>query len=137
MINVFKKNHAELGIEFDWLASDRFGRHGYFSTAGFGPIPQVLSEEEALVDDLFEKVIKLAKTNEPRIHVDVERNIGDWIAIAKRGFYAFDWRSRRSTYELIASPEAGACQPLPDEISRMLRMVALQVDFRETQVFSP
>ena len=38
------KKHDYLGVEFDWIATDLDGHIGYFSSAGFGPLPEQILE---------------------------------------------------------------------------------------------
>ncbi|MBV9493092.1 MAG: hypothetical protein JOZ54_02515 [Acidobacteria bacterium] len=40
-----RPTHRFLRVEFDWLAQDRDGMLGFFSTAGGGPIPKVLDSD--------------------------------------------------------------------------------------------
>jgi len=99
------------GIDCVWIASDRNGNLGAFVTGGVGPIPVlVLNSEWATVENVEEVVCQLPKVSEVRLLVSMKRP-DDFIAMAERGFFVYDWRdvhrtARESTYtyELIAVP---------------------------------
>jgi hypothetical protein len=98
-------DHPFLGDEFDWLAVDSTGAIGFFSTAGCGWIPEsVLTNAESFRDTL-KIVSKLPRLGEPeyRSNLPVAES-KDWLAVAARGIFAFDWNPYTDQYELVASP---------------------------------
>ena len=133
----FDSNHQYLGVEFDWLATDQSGQFGYFSTAGFGPVPSRLCRDDNAKYELYEVVVGLDEVGKPKTYTGRKGSIHDWVEIAKRGFYAFDWISSRKTYEIVASPGTGPGSTLPDEIIQLLGLVVLPIDFQESQIFRP
>jgi hypothetical protein len=98
-------NHQYLGSEFDFLASDSSGKIAYFSSAGFGPIPREVAELGARMYDLCEGVDSLPRVSQAA-EMSQKPNMGEWVAIAERGFYAYDWSHEDECYELVAQPYA-------------------------------
>lgn len=99
------------GVDCVWVASDRNGNLGAFVTGGVGPIPlQVLTDELVSIEDIEERLCELPKVSDLRLLVSMKRP-DDFICIAERGFFVYDWRdvhrtSHESThvYEPIAVP---------------------------------
>ena len=99
------------GIDCVWLAADDEGRVAAFVTAGIGPIPlTAMALGEEAVEDLEGSIVEMPRFSEARLLAKLPRP-DDFIAIAERGIFAFDWRDiHRSTvedtqcYELIAAP---------------------------------
>lgn len=96
-----RHTHRFLRAEFDWLAQDRDGVLGFFSTAGAGPIPEALESDGAAL--ALEDILALPKRGEA-VRVGGEGNVNEWIEIAERGIFAFDWSRETRRYELIAQP---------------------------------
>ena len=123
------------GREFDWFAVDSMGHVAHFSSAGFGPIPrQVLARlEEA--DDLPLRLLALPIIGSAKGHM--AGRIDDWLEMAKRGLYSFDWSSNR--YQLAATPSVALhTSALPAEWSTAWPVVRLRsVVFAQWQQFDP
>lgn len=97
-------NHEFLGSEFDWVAVDRNGVVGYFASAGAGWIPEsILSEAEPFWDSLS-VILSLPKISEVLNRCSSPHHILDWLEVAARGVFAFDWNHGTKRYELVASP---------------------------------
>ena len=96
--------HSGKGRELDWLGLDWRDNLGYFSTAGVGPIPVALAQSTEELHDLFERVMTLRVVDDARAVSPDATNIGDWLEVARRGFFAFDWNRHRSAYVLVAQP---------------------------------
>ena len=99
-------NRDFLGSEFDWLALDKDGNFGYFCTAGEGWIPDsVLANAEPFWDtaDIVATLPVIGKS-EPAF--TGTHNVNEWIQVADRGLYAFDWKRGTKRYELVARPTA-------------------------------
>lgn len=119
--------------EFDWLACDRAGRIGVFSTAGQGPLPDVVvaraSDLETLTDDLF----ALPLITEAEVTDAHEGNPAFFYDLARRGLFAWDWSAQRGRYVLQARPTNGG-ELVPDSLPtgylEAARSVVLELDFR-------
>jgi hypothetical protein len=98
-------DHARKGSEYDWLALDGSGHLGLFSTAGAGPIPLALYGRESHKLEVFEGLYALPKVSRAVICGKYNHDIGDWVAMAERGIYAFDWRREQDDFCLVACPE--------------------------------
>lgn len=99
-----RTEHRFLGSEFDWLAMDRVGNLGYFSTAGAGWIPEsVLSEPEPFWDTLgYIKSLPIVSDAFRNGHI---APVGDeWVEVARRGIFALDWSYSTERYALAAAP---------------------------------
>ena len=103
MTKRFLYDHKYLGYEFDWLSTNTNGELAYFSTAGEGPIPEVLNEIE-LNYDLLGEILLLPKIGKADIINKGEYKIDDWYEVAIRGIYAYDWSYEIKQYLLIAKP---------------------------------
>jgi len=100
-----KLDHEFLGSEFDWVAVDKDGAIGYFATAGAGWIPEpVLSDGEPFWNSL-DIVISLPAITEVINRYSGSGHIVDWLNVAARGVFAFDWNHTTKRYELVASPK--------------------------------
>jgi len=100
---IWQKEHKYLGVEYDWLASDNDGYMAFFASAGFGPLPSPLLELGDSIFDIIESVAKLPVRGRAEIVLD-SGNVFDWIAMAERGFYSYDWDNINKKYRLVARP---------------------------------
>jgi hypothetical protein len=124
--------HEFIGSEYDFVVSDRSGFLGYFSSAGFGPIPQAVAASGAEMYKVCDAVDGLEKTSEV-VELSGEPNIGDWVEVAQRGLYAYDWIHERHRYELVARPRRPKrCSELDSELVRSAaERCVLECDFKE------
>jgi hypothetical protein len=95
--------HPYSRAEFDWLACDAEGLLGYFSTAGAGPVPRAAIQDGPFLEDVLDRVKELGRTGSA-ISISGLLNPRDWLDVAERGFFAFDWSRRHNRYELTAKP---------------------------------
>jgi hypothetical protein len=110
-------------IDCVWLASDRVGHVAAFITAGRGPIPLVILDRiDFDHEDVEPSVANLARVGDANLLVSVPRP-DDFIAMAERGIFVYDWTdaSRGSgllrAYELVAAPLSPiAVTELPNEL---------------------
>jgi hypothetical protein len=120
-------DHSHLGLEFDWLACDRFDRCVFLSTAGHGWLP-----ESAIGPSYPPFVMDLVLALPVRCEVIMRGDPGsstEWSDVARRGFYAFDWDHQNSKYTLIAEPEVPLLTPeLPLELLRTVGRVVVEMD---------
>jgi len=91
-------------MEFDWIACDLIGHIGFFSTAGRGYVPAVVLSIQHALAEAFDSVTRLPAIATALPVADTNGDVSDWIAVAKRGLFAFDWRREINCYELIARP---------------------------------
>lgn len=99
------------GFDFVWIGRDEKGRLAAFVTAGGGQIPKsLLGKSGEMLCDIERAILDLPKVSGVKLHVEVPRP-DDFIAMAERGFFVFDWRDvHRATkeesgcYELVATP---------------------------------
>lgn len=113
----FSEDHPFWGREFDWAAKDTHGSVGYFSTAGVAPVPRTCLSGDSAFETLFEDVMDLPAISTIQIVDTSSRDISDWIAVAERGFYAYDWSKKMSRYELIVRPDQPVhVESLPDRV---------------------
>src|SRR4051794_3431531 len=97
-----KKNFY--GTEFDWLAVDKGGNVGHFSTAGFGPAPLAFSELNRNQEAALEYVLALPKKTVAIPLTLPGGDLSDWFEMARRGIYSFDFQDWRGPYQQIARP---------------------------------
>jgi len=110
-------------IDCVWLASDRVGQVAVFITAGQGPIPRVVLDRiDFNSDDMEPSVFGLPPVAEVQLLVSVSRP-DDFIAMAERGIFVYDWTDAhrgsglRRAYEMVAVPlNPIAVTALPDEL---------------------
>ena len=126
----FTFDHPWFNGEFDWVASDSKGKVAIFSTAGKGPIPVNVSEDGEFLEEIIETIRQLPACCKA-IQVSDCGHCTDWLEVSKRGFFGFDWDSRRKGYRLISLPES----PLKlenikvNEIQKVARKTVLPIDF--------
>lgn len=122
-------DHDFIGSEFDWIAQDMYGNFGYFSTAGEGWIPEaVLANPEPYWDSLdFVRGMPIA--GEPEVTFSGNHVIGDWLEVAARGLYAFDWNRGTKRYELVAKPTVAIGEAGKSIIEELARGVLLPCSF--------
>lgn len=121
------------GIDCVWLAADRQGQVAAFVTAGCAPIPApALCYDALLIEDVENEVSKLPVCSEVRLLVEMKRP-DDFLAIAARGIYAYDWRDlhrgsrdAKNVYEPVAVPSSPIhVDNLPDNLRSLAASVLL------------
>ncbi len=130
--------------DVEWLAVDRDGRVGVFTTAGSGPIPTVYLDSEGILEQVWDAVRGLPEVCDHDLLVALPRP-DDFISFARRGFFSYDWadvqgagRHLGRRYELQARPLAPVTVdsvrwPSPlGEVLTHVRSAAL--DFRDVTV---
>ncbi len=127
-----KKNY--FGEEFDWLAVDRDGHVGHFSTAGYGPAPLVFTEHGRNQQAAFEYIMTLPK-EKPLIPLKIAGggDLTDWQDMAKRGIFSFDHQDWRGPYQQVAQPlrKPLRIDELPEHVRAEIECIRLdEVSFR-------
>lgn len=99
------------GIDCVWVASDKFGRVGAFITAGVAPIPKFALDNEVDILGVEGRLLELPAISTAIVVCDVPQP-DDFIALASRGIYVYDWtdiarikKQEINAYELVALPE--------------------------------
>ena len=130
------------GGEFDWFAVDAAGHVGHFSTAGYGPVPlPVLDRLDAAQQDevwaLGERLLELPVVGPAGGHLP--GRIDDWLELARRGLFGFDWQHWSGPYRRAATPGVPiGVVALPAELQRLVRLVELPgVRFAELESVRP
>ena len=112
------------GGEFDWFAVDADGHVGHFSTAGFGPIPKAVLNEFDRVKGLDERLMALPVNGEAKGHLP--GTIDDWLEMARRGLYSYDWQHWKGPYRRAATPSLPLLvDHLPTELRDAVEVVHL------------
>jgi hypothetical protein len=133
-------SHKRYPLQIDcvWVASDRNGKLGAFITAGCAPIPTEAFDEEFMdVPDIEQRIGVMPTVSKCQLLTRHIPRPDDYIALAERGFYTFDWTDvhprgpRLNAYELVALPERpAAIDALPHELVAMATALKLaRVDF--------
>ena len=98
------------GIEFSWLAIDEVGHVGLFTTAGEGSVPASALPQSDEDFDVESEILELRERSQCKLHILYPRP-DDYVSIAKRGIYAFDWTDAHQTqslntrrYSLVGEP---------------------------------
>lgn len=125
------------GGEFDWFAVDGHGHVGHFATAGYGPVPTTVLAKLDGVRDLDARVLQLPVVGEATGHLP--GRIGDWLDMARRGLFAFDWKHWHGPYQRAATPSRPILiADLPTELREVVRLVTWpDVYFSELQAVRP
>jgi hypothetical protein len=137
-MQVEDRNYPE-GSDCVWIGSDREGRVGAFVTGGEGPIPAgALLSHRLSVEEIEGRLSELPLVTSARLRVPLKRP-DDFVALARRGFFAYDWTDVHRTtsealhaYEQIAVPETPiSARELPAEIAALLEGIVLNVSFAQ------
>jgi hypothetical protein len=127
------------GLDVEWIAVDRKGRVGVFTTAGTGPIPKALLTEAEVLDQIWDAIRSLPEVMDYELVVTVPRP-DDFIAFAKSGLFSFDWEEFQETprYEVQARPKTPLTVEAiawPQELRGLLPQVTSSVlDFDDSAI---
>lgn len=128
--DLLTKRHGK-GEEFDWFARDKLGYLAFFTSAGIGPIPNVIWEHLSEYNGLVKFLTLLPCRGFARVF-NRSGNYAEWQDVADRGLHAFDYYdvhrvTKLGGYDLIARPAAPvACHDLPHELVRWLPVLDVQ-----------
>ena len=130
------------GVEFDWFAVDAVGHVGHFSTAGYGPVPLPVLDrlDAARTDELWslcERLLELPVIGGAT--GELPGQIDDWVELARRGLFGFDWQHWSGPYRRAATPSTPVgVATLPADLQRLVRLVEWSgVRFAELQSVRP
>jgi hypothetical protein len=120
-----------IGRDLAWFALDTAGHVAVFTTAGIAPIPSAVLEHPELIESAEALSRELPPVGDSRLLVQLPCP-DDYIAFARRGFYAYNWRDAHRTsgfsrrYEIIAQPEV--CRTV-ENLGARLQAAARLVEF--------
>jgi hypothetical protein len=125
------------GREFDWFAVDGDGYVGHFATAGYGPVPTAVLDRFNELRELDGRVSGLPVVGAAVGHLP--GRIDDWLAMAQRGLFSYDWQHWSGPYRRAATPSVPVrVTELPDELRALVRVVEWPgVRFAESQSIRP
>lgn len=88
-----------------------------------------------LFEEIEEEVGKLKPYTSALVVTNLKHDLSDWVRLAERGIYAFDWRNEIGSYELIAKPEddtlEAACRD--SAVLKLAERTTLPVRFSKTR----
>lgn len=124
--------HEFSNLELDWLACDADGFVAMFSSAGFNAVPEESVPVADSLDAALDRIKALPVAGEAT-SISGGTTPDDWIATARRGFFAFDWAHMRDRYQLEASPSRPIhIDEIPDDvISDVAKRVRIPVRFSQ------
>jgi hypothetical protein len=125
-----RSDHEFLGSEFDWIARDRQGNLGYFSTAGEGWVPESILANAEPFAECLDIVTALPVVGVPECTFSGDHAIDDWLKVAARGLYALDWNRGTERYELVARPTAKAALEGRHAFEELTRIAILPCSFQ-------
>jgi hypothetical protein len=125
------------GGEFDWFAVDGHGHVGHFATAGYGPVPVAVLARLDDVHLLDERILQLPVVAEATGHLPGK--IDDWLEMARRGLFAYDWKHWHGPCQRAATPNRPIqLADLPTELREMVLIVTWpKVSFPESLSLRP
>jgi hypothetical protein len=125
------------GGEFDWFAVDADGHVGHFSTAGYGPIPKSVLRHYGQIKKLNEHLLALPVNGEAQGHLP--GTIDDWLEMARRGLFSYDWQHWKGPYRRAATPSSPlTVDHLPTALQAAVKVVHLTgVRFAESFALRP
>jgi hypothetical protein len=114
-----------LNQEYDFLACDRDGCVGLFSTAGHGPVPDTFLEDvdghDRAIAWILAQSAQTRATTFPAIGPGL---VNTWKMAADRGLFAFDWEPSYGPYLLVAIPEVSLnVAELPEHVRSVIARV--------------
>jgi len=126
--------HPRPGEELDWLAVDKLGRVGLFSTGGQGPVPRALVELLDTVDAAIKRLSLLPALGDSTEPTTETGDYSFWIEPARRGIYGYDWGPlAEGPFARIATPSRPILvDDLTDRFVRdVAELVRLPLDFSD------
>jgi hypothetical protein len=129
-----------VGREWDFLATDWDGSVALFTSAGYGPIPEVVLSHgksvEAVVAGLRTQLPVIGKSLDRR-EQDRSGDYSDWFEASQRGLYTYDWHVHGGPYERVSAPSVALrADTLTPEFGNVAGLLRLPVLFAETAQLS-
>ena len=134
--------------DFEWFAVDRVGHLAFLTSAGFGPVPKVVFKSKPEYFMVREMLLALPFRGDFELReLGPQKRIAkDWIEMARRGLFGYDWNPTRTDfaldchpYEIVAAPKKPLLvSELPSPIKECLVAVRFSSDdFRESVELFP
>jgi hypothetical protein len=98
------------GYDLGWFATDRDGHIGFFTSQGSEVVPASVLASKERWELLDRGIHKLPSIGKGSLRWFVTGNREDWIEMARRGLYAYDFsehypgKAARGHYKRISSP---------------------------------
>jgi hypothetical protein len=131
------------GFDCIWLASDKSGNLAAFVTAGLGPIPITIANDDSQsIEDLETRLMEWPEISDAILLTKVKRP-DDFVNMSRRGLFVFDWtdihRTRKEAieaYELVAKPSTPLhTEQLPFDKRHSMSIIELEgIEFGSTSV---
>ena len=115
-----------IGYEFDWFAVDKEGQIGFFSSGGYGVIPDKVKINYKEYDNISTKIEMPNSGN---------KNI--WKDIASYGLYVFDWDQNKNSYIKLENPTKKIDEALQKEILEIRDLSYFNEFFYEVEYINP
>jgi hypothetical protein len=114
------------GMDFSWLAADSDGHVAWLVTFGSAVVPPWVDRDDAAYDDM-ESALAALPVRGGMSAGEEPRNVREWLDVARRGVFGYDWRVHDGPYQLIARPD----QPIHvGELPPALAALALRSRFK-------
>jgi hypothetical protein len=128
---VARYRHPRPGIEFDWNSLDRRRHVGVFSTAGYRPVPREVMPLVQAFDEAYpDQIASLAVVTSCAESPEGPGNFSDWIAMAERGLFGFDWEVWDGPYVRLTAPSFPiTVEQFPTHLAWLAQTVVLDVEF--------
>ena len=122
--------------DFEWYACDRSGNIAFLTSAGFAAVPLAVFRSRILYFTAREFLSHLSvggghELREPGQRMPV---VEDWVQMARRGLFAYDWDHGTGQYEpdlpyrLVASPQRPlTVSDVPSSVRQWLETVRFEV----------
>ncbi len=128
-------------LHFDWFAVDPGGHLALCSTAGFGEVPQSVlreSTKQARPGDCIEELLRtLDVIGKARSEGPGPGSCEEWLALAKRGFFIYDWQHWDGPYTTIVRPtQPAVVASVPAQLLRKLHPISTRFMFKAALAFS-
>lgn len=92
------------GMDFSWLAADKDGHVAWLVTFGSAVVPSWVEGTASAYDEV-EPALAALPVRGGFIAKEESRYVADWLDVARRGLFGYDWRVHDGPYQLIARPD--------------------------------
>jgi hypothetical protein len=91
-------------MDFSWLAADRDGHVAWLVTFGSAVVPAWVERSASAFDDVESALAALPVRGGVNAKEE-SRYVREWLDVARRGVFGYDWSVHEGPYELIARPD--------------------------------